>query len=157
MKCCSSSTSCNKSHTWHSPSFLSVPTQRHWHSVNIYVYTYVDEGWHRSDTRTQSEDRRTAKSHAKGRYEMQRAIDSYKSASTQKTVSWGWKMSLRWPCWAVAEAAQISETCRPWQPHVTLLSNCNLLSEKHLIAERYVIHIMYSPYWYSAWELLYNT
>jgi len=36
------------------------------------------------DTQTRSEDRRTAKSYAESKYEMQRAQISYKSASTQK-------------------------------------------------------------------------
>ena len=33
-----------------------------------------EEGWHQSDTQTQSEDRRAATSYAKDKYEMQRAI-----------------------------------------------------------------------------------
>lgn len=42
---------------------------------------------HRSDPQTQCKDKQTAKSHAEGKHEKQRAIDSYKSASTQKYVS----------------------------------------------------------------------
>ncbi len=51
-----------------------------------------DEGQHRSDTQTQSEDRQTTKSYAKDTHEMQRAIENCRSASAQETVSWACQM-----------------------------------------------------------------
>lgn len=88
--------------------------------------------WHQVTVKTQYEDKRTAKRHPKGKYEMQRVINIYKSGSTQMLRSVPWEaVDSRTACISLIDwtSYTLSQGHTDWQSLVKCLDHRNIMSE----------------------------